>query len=140
MNVLGRDFFTDPEILQDPIPYYAASRERGPIVREPPRGVFTVSGIEEILEVYADHECFSASVAPLGPMVKLPKPAEGERLADVIERRRSEIPLSDTLMTFDPPNYTRQEGGVVASRIQRRRKTRVTRPRSAGPPSGAVRV
>jgi cytochrome P450 family 150 subfamily A5 len=107
MNVLERDFFTDPEILQDPIPYYAALRERGPIVREPHRGVFMVSGIEEILEVYADHECFSAIVAPLGPMVKLPEPAEGERLADVIERRRSEIPLSDTLMTFDPPKHTR---------------------------------
>jgi hypothetical protein len=70
-----------------------------------------VSGIEEILEVYADHECFSAILAALGPMVKPPEPAEGERLADVIERRGSEIPLSDTLMTFDPPKHTRQDGG-----------------------------
>jgi cytochrome P450 len=107
MNVLERDFFTDPEILQDPIPYYAALRERGPVWREPHRGVFMLSGIEEILEVYANHECFSAVVAPLGPMVKLPEPAEGERLADVLERRRGEIPLGDTLMTFDPPKHTR---------------------------------
>jgi len=107
MNVLERDFFTDPEILQDPIPYYAALRERGPVWREPHRSVFLLSGIEEILEVYADHECFSAVVAPLGPMVKLPEPAEGERLADVLERRRGEIPLGDTLMTFDPPRHTR---------------------------------
>jgi cytochrome P450 len=107
MNVLERDFFTDPEILQDPIPYYAALRERGPVVREPHRGVFLLSGIEEILELYADPVRFSAIVAPLGPLVKLPEPAPGESLADALERRRAEIPLSDTLMTFDPPKHTR---------------------------------
>ena len=68
-HVLDRDFFTDPEILQDPLPYYAALRERGPVVREPHRGVFMLSGIDEILEVYADHERFSAIVGPLGPLV-----------------------------------------------------------------------
>jgi cytochrome P450 len=107
VNVLERDFFTDPELLQDPIPYYAALRERGPVVREPHRGVFLISGIEEILEVYGDHERFSAIVAPLGPLVKLPEPAAGETLAEVLERRRAEIPLSDTIMTFDPPKHTR---------------------------------
>jgi cytochrome P450 len=107
MNVLERDFFTDPEILQDPIPYYVALRERGPVWREPHRGVFMLSGIEEILEVYGDHERFSAIVGPLGPLVKLPEPAEGESLGEVIERRRGEIPMSDTLMTFDPPRHTR---------------------------------
>jgi cytochrome P450 family 150 subfamily A5 len=106
-NVLERDFFTDPEILQDPIPYYTALRERGPVMREPHRGVFLISGIEEILAVYGDHERFSAIVAPLGPLVKLPEPAEGESLAEVLERRRAEIPLSDTIMTFDPPKHTR---------------------------------
>ena len=43
MNVLDRDFFTDPEILDDPTPYYAALRERGRVVREPHRGVFMLS-------------------------------------------------------------------------------------------------
>jgi cytochrome P450 len=107
MKVLERDFFTDPGILQDPVPYYAALRERGPVVREPHRGVFMLSGLDEVLEVYGDHERFSAIVGPLGPLVKLPEPAEGESLADVIERRRGEIPMSDTLMTFDPPKHTR---------------------------------
>jgi cytochrome P450 len=107
MNALERDFFTDPELLQDPHPYYLALRGRGPVWREPHKGVFMLSGIEEILQVYADHERFSAVVAPLGPLVKLPEPAEGESLTDVIERRRGEIPLGDTLMTFDPPKHTR---------------------------------
>ena len=73
MNVLERDFFTDPEILRDPIPYYRALHERGPVVREPHKGVFMVSRIDEILEVYTDHERFSAIVGPLGPLVDLPR-------------------------------------------------------------------
>jgi cytochrome P450 len=107
MSVLERDFFTDPEILQDPAPYYAALRARGPVWREPHRGVFMLSGIEEILEVYGDHERFSAIVGPLGPLVKLPERAPGESLADMIERRRSEIPMGDQLTSLDPPRHTR---------------------------------
>ncbi len=86
MNVLERDFFADPELIRDPVPYYAALREVGPVFREPHRGVFLISGIQEILEVYADHTAFSAVVAPLGPFVELPRPAEGETIADVVER------------------------------------------------------
>jgi cytochrome P450 len=107
VNVLERDFFTDLELVQDPAPYYAALRKLGPVVREPHHGVFLVSGIEEILAVYADLDSFSSIVAPLGPFVKLPKPAEGESIADVVEHRRAEIPLSDLLMTLDPPKHGR---------------------------------
>ena len=107
MNVLERDFFSDPELLQDPTPYYVALRERGPVWREPHKGVFMISGIEEILQVYSDHECFSAIVGPLGPLVTLPEPDEGESLAHVIERRRHEIPMGDQLPSLDPPTHTR---------------------------------
>jgi cytochrome P450 len=107
LNVLERDFFTDRELLQDPTPYYAALRERGPVWREPHRNVVILSGIEEILETYADHERFSSIVAPLGPLVKLPEPAPGESWAELIERRRHEIPLGDQLMSLDPPKHTR---------------------------------
>ena len=107
MNVLERNFFTDPELLQDPTPYYAALRERGPVWREPHLGVVILSGIDEILGVYADHEHFSAIVATLGPLVKVPEPAEGESWAEVIERRRHEIPMGEMLTSIDPPRHTR---------------------------------
>ncbi len=110
MNALEWDFFTDPEIIRDPSPYYAALRELGPVVREPYHGVFMVSGLEEILEVYADLEAFSSIVAPLGPFVPLPKPAEGESIGDVVAHRRAEIPLSHLLVTLDPPKHTLQRG------------------------------
>jgi cytochrome P450 len=108
VNVLDRDFFSDPEIIRDPNPYYAALHRVGPVVREPRHGVFMVCGLEEVLAVYADLESFSSIAAPLGPFTKLPARAEGESLADVIEHRRAEIPLSDLLPTLDPPRHTRQ--------------------------------
>jgi cytochrome P450 len=107
MNVLERDFFTDPELLQDPMPYYVALREHGPVWREPHRGVFVLSGVEEVLRVYADHGSFSAIVGPIGPLVDVPRPTEEETWTEVIERHRHEMPLGDQLMTLDPPKHTR---------------------------------
>jgi cytochrome P450 len=115
MNVLERDFFTDSEVLRDPTPYYVALRERGPVWREPHQGVFMLSGIEEILEVYTEHQRFSAIVAPIGPLVSVPQPAEGESWAEVIERRRNEVPMGDQLMTLDPPKHTRHR--ALAGRL-----------------------
>ncbi len=108
MDVLERDFFTDPELLQDPTPWYAAVRERGPVWREPCRDVVVLSGIEEILQVYADQEHYSAIVATLGPLVPLPKPEEGESWRELLERRRHEIPMNDMLPSLDPPQHTRE--------------------------------
>ena len=108
MDVLERNFFTDPEILQDPAPYYAALHARGPVFREPHMGVFVLSRVKDILDVYADHEHFSAIVSSLGPMVPLPKPDEGESWAEMIERRRAEIPMGEQLVAIDPPRHTRE--------------------------------
>jgi cytochrome P450 len=107
MSVLERDFFTDPGILQDPVPYYRALREHGPVWREPHKGVFMVSGLDEVLELYRDHGRFSAIVGPLGPLVDVPQPDHGESWAEVVERRRHEMPLGDQLMSMDPPEHTR---------------------------------
>ncbi len=107
MDILERDLFTDPGLIQDPSGYYAELRERGPVVRESHHGVFLVSGLEEILAIYGDLESFSSVVAPLGPFVQLPKVGQGENLADVVARGRHEIPLSDQLPALDPPEHTR---------------------------------
>jgi len=107
MNVLERDFFTDPEILQDPLPYYRALHERGPVWREPHKRVFMLSRIDEIVEVYTDYERFSAIVGPLGPLVDVPQPTEGESWGEAIERRRHEVPMGDQITSLDPPEHTR---------------------------------
>ena len=107
MNPLERDFFTDPELMRDPTPYYRAQHEQGPIFQESFKDVFMVSGLEEVLGIYADHESFSAVVAPLGPFVPLPERAPGESVAEMLESRGSEIPLSGQLFTLDPPEHSR---------------------------------
>jgi hypothetical protein len=58
MNAFGPNFFTDPELTRDPTPYYAELQELGAEVREAHHGVFLISGIDEILAVYADHDFF----------------------------------------------------------------------------------
>jgi cytochrome P450 len=115
MDVLERDFFTDPDLFQDPAPWYAAVREQGPVWTEPHRGVVVLSGIEEVLQVYADPARFSAIVATLGPLVPLPQPDPGESWAAVIERRRAEIPMNDMLPSLDPPRHTRER--ALAGRL-----------------------
>jgi cytochrome P450 len=112
MDVLDRDFFTDPELLQDPTPWYAALRRRGTVWREPHRGVVVLSGMDEILQVCSDHARYSSIVATLGPLVPLPERGEGESWAELIGRRRAEIPMSDMLPSLDPPRHTRERGLV----------------------------
>jgi hypothetical protein len=130
-DVLQRDFFTDPGLLQDPAPWYTALREQGPVWREPHRGVVVLSGIEEILAIYADHERFSAIVGTLGPLIQVPRPDPGESWAEVIERRRSEIPMGEMLPSIDPPRHT----GSVPSRARSSRPTGCGRTRSSWEPS-----
>ena len=115
MNVLERDFFTDREVLQDPIPYYRALHERGPVFREPHMGVFMLSRIDDIEEIYRDYGRFSAVVGPLGPFVSVPQPATGESWADAIERGRPDVPMGDTLPSLDPPKHTRHR--TLAGRL-----------------------
>jgi cytochrome P450 family 150 subfamily A5 len=107
MDVFERDLFTDPELLQDPNPFYGELRKHGRVVREPHHGVFLVWGLEEILGIYGDLDSFSSVVAPLGPFVQLPEKAPGESLADLVARDRYKIPLSDQLPALDPPEHTR---------------------------------
>ncbi len=107
MHILERDFFTDPELTQDPAPYYAALRQHGPVFHEPHHGAFMVSGMDEIHAVYGDPSTYSAIVSALGPLTKIPEPEEGETVAEVIERRRDEIPMSDLFPSFDPPKHGR---------------------------------
>lgn len=115
MNVLDRNFFTDPEVLEDPIPYYRALHERGPVFREPHMGVFMLSRIDDIEEIYRDHARFSAIVGPLGPLVTVPQPADGQSWTEVIERNRHEVPMGDTLPSLDPPKHTRHR--TLAGRL-----------------------
>jgi cytochrome P450 len=112
VNLLSRDFFTDPELMHDPAPFYRAQHEQGPIFQEAFHDVFMVSGLEEVLSIYGDHASFSAVVAPFGPFVSLPERAPGENVREMLASRASEIPLSGQLFTLDPPEHSRHRSLV----------------------------
>ena len=115
MSALERNFFTDPELFQDPTPYYRALLEQGRVFREPHLGVFALSRANDIMATASDAEHFSAIVSSLGPMVPLPRPEPGESWAEVIDRRRAEIPMGDQLVALDPPRHTRER--TLAGRL-----------------------
>jgi len=110
------NFFTDRAVQDDPYPYFDWVREQGPVWQEPRFGVFMVTGHPEAMEVYADPATFPADDAPSGtfsscnavsgPFVKFSAPVEGDDISDIIVKCRQELPFSDQLPAFDPPNHT----------------------------------
>jgi cytochrome P450 len=110
------DFFSDRVVQDDPYPYFDWVRAQSRVWQEPRYGVYMVTGHEEAKDVYRDpatfppHEepsgTYSSCNAVSGPFVKFSAPVEGDDISDVILRHRNELPFSDQLPTFDPPNHT----------------------------------
>jgi cytochrome P450 family 150 subfamily A5 len=100
------DFFQRSPLYQDPHPYFEFVRSHGPVWREPHHGVLMVTGHAECSEVYRDTATYSNAALMSGPFVQWPVPLEGDDISDIIERYRDLLPLSDQLVTFDPPKHT----------------------------------
>lgn len=110
------NFFTDRAVQDDPYPYFDWVREQSPVWREPAYGVFMITGHPEAMAVYGDPATFPADDAAWGtysscnavsgPFVKFSAPVEGDDISDVINKCRHELPFSDQLPSFDPPDHT----------------------------------
>jgi cytochrome P450 len=104
------DFFRDQDLFQDPSAYYEWVRTQGPVWRGPKRGVVFVSGFDEAIAVYHDHERFSSCNTVAGPFFPWPVPLEGDDISAIIAEHRDALPFSDQLPSFDPPKHTDQRG------------------------------
>ncbi len=100
------DFLQRSPLYQDPYPYFEFVRSKGPVWREPRRGVLMVTGHAECSEVYRDTATYSNAALMSGPFAQWPEPLVGEDVTDIIEKYRDTLPLSDQLVTFDPPKHT----------------------------------
>jgi cytochrome P450 len=100
------DFFQRGPHYQDPYPYFEYVRSRGPVWREPHHGVVMVTGHQECSEVYRDTAVYSNAALMAGPFAQWPVPLEGDDISDIIEKYSDQLPLSDQLVTFDPPKHT----------------------------------
>ncbi|MGW0040138.1 cytochrome P450 [Rhodococcus sp. NPDC003348] len=101
------DYFTDPSLVPDPHPYYDHLRSKCPVTRLPVYNVIAVTGYEEAAEIFRDADTFSNIIAPIGPFPPLPFEPEGDDISAQIEAHRSEFPMSEHLVTFDPPQHQR---------------------------------
>jgi cytochrome P450 len=102
----NRDFFTDPSLVADPYPYYAALRSC-PIRREPHHDVVLVSGYDEFVAVSRDdRETFSTCTVVSGPFSGLPPTSGLDDISELIEQYRDTMPLHEYFATFDPPRHT----------------------------------
>jgi len=62
-----------------------------------------VTGYYEAVAVYNDTTTFSSCNSPTGPFPGFPVALDGDDVNALIEQHRHELPMSDQLLTFDPP-------------------------------------
>lgn len=103
------DFFTDASLIPDPYPYFDHLRARCPVTTQSEQGVVTITGHREALAVYKD-PAFSSCVSVAGPFSGLPFEPEGDDIGELIEAHRSQIPMSEHIVTQDAPEHTRTRG------------------------------
>ncbi|TFV56597.1 cytochrome P450 [Mycobacterium sp. PS03-16] len=99
------DFFSDHAVSQNPYDYWDAVRERGPVVREPHHNVIAVTGYQEVMAAFKDHDSFSAVNAIGGPFPPLPFEPVGDDITEQIEAHRHLFPIYEHMVVMDPPAH-----------------------------------
>ena len=102
------DFFTDQSLIPDPYPYFDQLRSKCPVAAEAHHGLLAVTGHTEALAVYKD-PAFSSCVSVAGPYSGLPFGPGGDDVGALIEQYRDAIPMSEHIVTEDPPDHTRTQ-------------------------------
>jgi cytochrome P450 len=100
------DFFLGTALVDDPYPYFDFLREQCPVRREPHHDVVMVTGYEEAVAVYNDTDAFSSCNSVSGPFPGFPVPLVGDDVSALIDAHRDELPMSDQIITMDPPVHT----------------------------------
>ena len=101
------NFFTDEHVSQDPYDYWDCLREQSPVTREPHFGVVAVTGYQEVIAAFKDHDHFSAVNAIGGPFPPLPFIPEGDDITEQIDAHRHEFPIHEHMVVMDPPAHDR---------------------------------
>src|ERR1700688_298130 len=104
------DYFGDESVAADTYPYFDFLLEGGRVWREPYHGVVMVAGHEEVLAVLRDTASFSNCNIVAGPSFKFPVELTGDDVTGLVEQHRDALPMSDQIITFDPPKHTAHRG------------------------------
>lgn len=104
----------DPEMQQDPFPWYAALREHAPVWRHPGTGIVFVSRHGLVSRVLADTAVYSSRVA------SLPTPGSSKASRRIETIMEEGFPRVSTMLTEDPPLQTRYRKTVGKALSTRR--------------------
>ena len=100
------DYYSAPELIADPYPYFEYLRSSGSVARLPGRdAVVAVTGYAEALEVLKDTDNYSSINAVLGPLAAPPFPTEAGDISEQIEAWRQDHPTKDQIVSFDAPRH-----------------------------------
>ncbi|MGH3244595.1 MAG: cytochrome P450 [Trebonia sp.] len=100
------DYFSDESVAVDTYPYFDFLLDGRRVWREPHHGVVMVAGHEEVVAVLRDTATFSNANIVAGPAPKFPVDLAGDDITGQVEQYRDALPMSDQIITFDPPKHT----------------------------------
>jgi cytochrome P450 len=100
------DYFSDESVAGDTYPYFDFLLDGRRVWREPYHGVVMVAGHEEVLTVLRDTASFSNCNIVAGPSFRFPVELTGDDVTNQVEEHRDAVPMSDQIITFDPPKHT----------------------------------
>lgn len=92
----------DPELLQNPLDYYARLRGEAPVYRHPATGIVSVATYDLIMEVNRQPMVFSNNFGE-----QLRSGAAGAIDPDELAIMASGVLVTNTMLTADPPAHTR---------------------------------
>jgi cytochrome P450 len=117
------DHFRDPAIALDPYEYYGRLVPEQPVYLEPNHGVAIVTGLEEAQSVLRDPSTYSSCNVIAGPSPDfIPVPVEGDDITGLVALYRDRLPLSDQIITFDPPTHTAHRALLMGLIVPKRLK------------------
>jgi cytochrome P450 len=101
MSEAESDFYTDPKVIQDARGYFAETRAKCPVHKEPYHGSVMITGFDEAMEVLGRHDDgLSSAPTTMGPM-GMPFPPGGDDVTAQFEAHKAEIPWSAHLTAMD---------------------------------------
>ncbi|MFV8817611.1 cytochrome P450 [Haliea sp. E17] len=116
------DLFTDTSLIEDPYSYFEYLRSQGPAVYLPKHNVYAVTGFQDGLPVFSNHEVFSAAIAVNGPIPPLPFTPEGDDISEQLEAVREQLPYAGIIITEDMPQHAKTKslmmGMITPARLQ----------------------
>lgn len=95
------DFFTDPSLVVDPMPYFEYLRSQGPITALPMRNTMGVTGYEEAVAIINDPKTFSSANAATGPIPDYPFTPEGDDISEMLDAHRHEMLATGMVVAKD---------------------------------------